>query len=148
MINSNIVKDKIKIVIVLIVTFAFVRMATPQVFLSNTPKINGKTIAKIRTLPQIVKSSVLYYSQKVLAMISPSKSYSSTDSKNNQNIMAETVKKLPVASMLPVSKGVYASQDSSSKVVYIHLTKDAENSPYTERTVTINGEQVTFRFPK
>lgn len=146
--SNPILKRRLQIVIALFFAFVIVRSVSTSAFLSNTPRVNKKFFADLRALPQMLPNLIQSGSQKIITMVFPPKGYSVTDSKQNQNTMAETIKKLPVASMLPVSKGVYAFQDSASKVVYIHLTKDAENSLYTERTATINGEQVTFRFPK
>lgn len=46
---------------------------------------------------------------------------------------------------IPLAKGVYAKEDTSTNTVYIHVTKDVE---FEERNVKIDGEALTVRFAK
>ena len=52
---------------------------------------------------------------------------------------------IPLSSMTPIAKGIYAKEDKELKTVYIRVTKDAE---WQEKIIESNGHKILLRYPK
>ncbi len=114
---------KIKTISVLVFSLLLTYVLSKTVFLASTPRINKTFFANLKNLPNNLIASL---SQK-------------------SNNAAKKFESLPVSALKPITKGIYAGEDDTGKVVYIRVTNDVE---YEEKVINYEGRKIKVRFPK
>jgi hypothetical protein len=132
-------KTRIKIALVLLLTFFSVKLVAPNLFIVNSPNINPVFIAKIIDSPRYVAS----LPGNFLASLS---NFSLFGNNNNNitvdpNIIARAKNVTPPANVIfkYVSTGVSAAEDTQTGDKYIRV--DAGTKYRVVGYITINGEQ-------
>jgi len=121
---------KVKIIGALIVSLLFVMFISKIVFVDNTPKVSVNFLANLRNAPLLVWESL--------------SSLGKTSSMKKE-IALKKLRDLPDSSLNTIAQGVYAKEDTTNKVVYIRVTKDAQ---WEERQIMLDGKPTTIRIPK
>lgn len=137
--NMNIIKQKIKIVAVLLFAVFLANRLSATFFIANTPRVN---IAYIKVLPQL-PMAYLQKTQTYLAGLF-NRPYIPDDIKQ-QMAKVDEFNKLPTNLMKQISKGTYAAEDSKTNVLYIRLNGDV---PSESKVVTLDGVKTTVKFIK
>lgn len=120
-------KTKIKILLVVLISFFIVKYGSPQVFLANTPKLN--------------KDNIIQLPSKMLASIASLNPFGKQNKSNVNDIFANT-KPVNVPNSVvfkSISKGVYAGEDPKTGKSYLKIEAGAKYK--ITGTITINGKE-------
>ncbi len=122
MFKKIITKTRIKILLVILVSFFVVRYGSPQVFFADTPKLNGDNIASLPI-------------QMLVAIRNLNPFANQTDTFANSESVT------PSANVIfkSISKGVYAGEDPTTGKSYLKI--EAGTKYQIVGTVTINGKE-------
>ncbi len=116
------IRTKLKIILVLIISFGITIVLTKNLFLANSPKLNNKFLSNLKNIPG-----------RLIAFLA------------NIGKSSNKYGKLPLSALKPIASGVYAAEDNKGQIVYMRVT---ENIEYEERTIGYNGKQFKVLFPK
>lgn len=131
---NNQTKNFIKILLSLFFAFIIVNNVGKRLFLNNTPKINQSYLLEVRN--------------SLFAFLDDSQRFLASLLNPRYAVLQNKIKKynsLPTSAMQSVGTGVYAKEDELNNITYIRITKDSE---WEERTIIMDGKQVTIRIPK
>lgn len=122
-------KNKIKIITAVILSFAVVILMSPQVFLANTPRINPVFLTKLKNLPNTIASLPSSFFNSLLRRPSSAEKYAAVYEKPFYKLSDE----------------VYAYEEGT--VLYYDLKSNYGD--YSEMTVqSDSGKTIKLRFPK
>jgi len=130
--------SKIKIILLVLISFILVRVASSTIFIANTPKINTFALARLKNMP------ILFLNDTKNLFASIFKKTAETTNSSLKNNLKK-MDQLPLNAYKIVTKGVYAKEDKETGIIDLRITKDLE---FEERKMKINGKEVTIRFPK
>lgn len=135
--NSIINKQRIKIFLIILVTFIAVNKFTDTVFLANTPRISPVFITSIYNLP----STVIEMPGKTLASIGNLFKKKNNNSNNNGSQIAKTTIITPAPNIFfqTISTGVSAAEDPQTGQTLIQIQAGAKYK--IVGTVTIDGKE-------
>ena len=133
MLKKIFTKTRIKILLVVLVSFFMVKTAAPQIFLANTPKINPSFIARLKNAPTELA--------QLPANLFPEIANLNPFSKKENDMFANVKSVTPPPNIIfkQATKGVYAGEDPKTGQKYIKI--EAGTKYRIVGTVTINGKE-------
>lgn len=122
MIKKIITKTRIKILLIVLVSFLVVKTGTSQLFIADSPRINPEFIARLKNAPQELAANLNPFKKKD-DMFADVKSVTPPD-----NVIFKSI-----------SKGVSAAEDPKTGKSYIRV--EAGTKYRIVGTVVINGKE-------
>jgi hypothetical protein len=126
-------KTRIKILLVVLVSFFMVKTAAPQVFLADSPRVNPEFIARIKNAP----TELAQLPGNLIAGIGNLNPFSKKENDMFANVKSVTPP--PNVAFKQIAKGVSAAEDPKTGQKYIKI--EAGTKYRIVGTVTINGKQ-------
>ena len=137
MIKKIITKTRIKIVLVVLVTFLVVKGFSSTVFLADTPVISPDFIARLKNTP----SELASLPGRLLAGLNSLNLFKKQPTTPASDMFADVKIVTPPENIVftPIRKGVYAANDPATGQKYIKI--EAGTKYRIVGTVTINGKE-------
>lgn len=130
---------KVKILLIIIISFLLTHGLINNAFFSTTPRINKSFFVSLIQEP----INFVYGIGNVIVK------YAFSNKKpvlsQTQQQVIQKLQNLPISTMQKVSKNSYAYTDNNTGINYIRLTSKNE---YLQKSVLINGQQVNIQIPK
>lgn len=140
-----------KITISILIGFILSLFLINTVFIASSPRINKLFFGQLKD----ASLSLVYQSQQLFTKRFLSQPIPTTQPQivkkdpvhipQAPSVVSEKLQKIPLSSLQPITKGVYATGDKAENIVYIRITEDVE---FEEHVVNVDGKQVKIRFPK
>jgi hypothetical protein len=133
MLKKIITKTRIKILLIVLVSFLVVEKGTSQVFLVDSPRVNPEFIARIKNAPTELAQlpANLFFG---IANLNPF-----SKKENDMFANVKSVTPPPNVAFKQIAKGVFAAEDPKTGQKYIKI--EAGTKYRIVGTVTINGKQ-------
>ncbi len=158
MIKNIFTKTRIKIIIVLVMSFFLVEKLSPQVFIGQTPKINPFFVENLKNSPYLLANAVKEWAQKPVNLVAnltnifrrplQNQQQGSINQGGTQNttqpagdIFANVRSVTPPPNVIfkTLSKGVQAGEDPQTSQAFIKV--EAGTKYRIVGTVIINGKE-------
>jgi len=155
MLKKIFTKTRIKILLVVLVSFFMVKTAAPQIFLANTPKINPSFIARLKNAPtELAQLPANLFSEIAnlnpflkkendmfanVKSVTPPPNVAFSKKENDMFANVKSVTPPPNIIFKQATKGVYAGEDPKTGQKYIKI--EAGTKYRIVGTVTINGKE-------
>lgn len=132
MLKNLITKTRVKVLFIVLSSFLLVKIASPQIFLADSPKINPLFVAKIKNTP----FELARLPSKMIASIINLNPFA-----NKDEVISNVKLVTPPPNIIfkSVAKGVSAAEDPKTGKKYIKI--EAGTKYRIAGTVTVNGKQ-------